>query len=476
MSIPSAQELMNPLLEAFHLAGGELLISDQENAVADLCGFNELDLSEMQTPSRSKLSYRLAWARNYLKRLGVISLVEKGKWRLTEKGATLSRIDGDIVSNISRALQQYSNSINGVEEELSVELTIEDIVEPFDPTLIRVESKPATLGQLISRIEHGEIDLAPAFQRKGGIWHEQAQSRLIESILVRIPIPAFYFDATDENNWVVVDGLQRLTTLRKFVVDKTLMLSGLEFLDSQLKGCRYDQLPRLFQRRIDETSVTVFLIEKGTPPQVKFNIFKRINTGGMPLSAQEIRHALNQGKVTELLESLASDKSFRQATYNSIRDDRMADRECVLRFLAFTVSFPVEYRESDFDGFLSEKMREINRLPQVEIELLSEKFRCAMNVAFSIFGRDAFRKPLALYGRRMPINKALFEAWSVNLGVLQDDEQAELMRRRDMLIGEHNMLYFDDAFVEAISQGTGDPVKVRKRFGSIRFIIQKVLK
>jgi len=366
----------------------------------------------------------------------------------------------------------YADGDTGVEEEET--LSDEIIKEPFDPTQIRVTPNTYTIDLLCIRIKEEELDLQPAFQRKAGIWKNGAQSRLIESMLIRIPLPAFYFDGTDDEHWLVVDGLQRLTAIKRFILDKTLTLEGLEFL-VELNGKGFDDLPRGFQRRILETQIIVYKIEKGTPANVKFNVFKRINTGGLPLSPQEIRHALNQGKATRLLDELAESQGFKLATDHGIRDVRMADKECVLRFLTFTVVPYTEYRVADLDGFLNEIMARINRMPDKEIDNLRNQFYRTMKASRQIFGNNAFRKYYGEGYYRYPINKALFEAWSVNLNKLSDKQLNELNNRRDLLKKKFAELMRNDDFERAVSQGTGDIKKVRIRFSEIERIIHEVL-
>ena len=369
--------------------------------------------------------------------------------------------------------RDVSDGGTGVEDEDS---SGPEILQPFNPAKIRVEPKPIIIDALIRRIRHGEIDMAPEFQRKAGIWKNDAQSRLIESLLIRIPLPAFYFDATNEDKWLVVDGLQRLTTLKRFVIDQTLPLSGLEFL-TDLEGHKYADIPRNYQRRIDESMITVYLIEKGTPPEVKFNIFKRINTGGLPLSSQEIRHALNPGPAQDFLRVLSESEEFQSAVGQSISDTRMADREFCLRFLAFALMPPDRYTtRDDLDTFLNSTMTQLNSLSKSDHAKLHARFKRSMSAAERIFGKYAFRKQFESDSYRYPVNKALFEAWSVNLDSLSDVQLEKAVRNPKKLNSDFiKLMNDDDQFIASITQGTGDPKKVRYRFNKIRTVLDSAV-
>jgi hypothetical protein len=348
-----------------------------------------------------------------------------------------------------------------------------EVRRPFDPTQIRVETKTQTIDNLIERMRHGEILLQPDFQH-AEVWKDSARSRLIESILIRIPLPAFYVDATNEDRWQVIDGQQRLSTIRRFVVDQNLRLQNLEFL-TEFEGLSFEELPQNLKRRIRETNITVYKIEQGTPEEVKFNIFRRINTGGLPLSAQEIRHALNLGKATTMLKELADTSEFASATDNGVAPDRMSDRECVLRFLAFMITDPAAYNEPEFDAFLSARMKDLNSMDDASLDRLAEQFQLAMRRAVDLFGKNAFRKIKGINSRRQPINKAVMEAWAVALAKLTREQFASLQTQKDQLLSEWIVVNNEPSFFNAVSQGTGDPVKVKLRFGTVQNLIGKVL-
>lgn len=345
----------------------------------------------------------------------------------------------------------------------------DESLEPFDPTKIRVKTKPMTIALLLKRIEYDEIDLAPDFQRHSDIWTLKAKSRLIESLLIRIPLPAFYIDATNDDKWIIIDGLQRISTFKNFILDKDIKLTGLQFL-KDLEKKNYDDLPRNYQRRIDETELTVYLIEPGTPSEVKYNIFQRINTGGLPLNPQELRQAMNPGQAINIIKKFAGLPEFQKVTNLSKRlKQRMHDHEFVLGFIAFKlISYENYPQNKGRNYFLHEAMKQINKIDSNLIEKIQEDFTIAMNAAYNIFGNTAFRKY-----QNSPVNKSLFEGWSVILSQLDTQQIEKLINNKAILKDKFKQQMEDDTvFLQSVSQASS---QVKHRFLKINQIVQEVL-
>jgi hypothetical protein len=368
---------------------------------------------------------------------------------------------------------------SGVEKE-----TVSDeglILEPFDPRLIDVTTETRSLDTLMKRLQADRIDLDPDFQRSRGIWSESKKSQLIESLLLRIPLPTFYVAEVEgdgglgDDSWAVVDGIQRLSTIAQFVIPKSvelpaLRLRGLQYLEKE-EGKTFAELPSALQLRVLESQFTMQVIRKTTPEPVKLNIFARINTGGVPLSAQELRHALTPGPARQLLKDLAQSEAFRNAVAHSVSPSRMADREMVLRFLAFRVQDPEHYRNQDLDYFLRAVMEGINSWTEATADKHRLEFALAMETSVRVFGDDAFRKRYSPQDPRRPVSKALFEAVAVAIAsVAERDGEAGIKRlvknaravRRGFV-----SLMADREFDRSVSQGTGDPPRVRYRFSKL---------
>lgn len=361
---------------------------------------------------------------------------------------------------------------HGVEAE-NLEGSAPEIVKPFDPTEISISTKTPTVDLVVKRLEHDEILLSPDFQRHPDIWDTTRQSRLIESLLLRIPLPVFYVAADEEGRWHVVDGLQRLHSIKKFVLDTKLKLRGMEYL-SRFESLTYDRLPRNMQRRIDETQLAFHVIDAGTRPEVMFNIFKRLNTGGKPLTPQEIRHALNPGPARDFVNALAVSEDFLRATDHSVSPRRMADRECVLRFIAFYCQDLAVYG-GHLDAFLVSAMKRLNSMDDSDKEELHQAFRRAMHLATVLFGNRAFRKPASRSGQRSVVNKPLFESLAVALAQIPKVSHDVLRKRRDVINRRYNELMEDRLFHDSISIGTQTTKQVNVRFARIRALIHGVL-
>lgn len=501
MPVPFFEDMMNTTLQALKSLGGEANIKEIEAKVAELLNLSDEDVLEVHRGNRTKLGYRLAWSRNYLKRVGLVSKAGRAFWRLSDEGKRTDSVNKDqVIRRIKTMDGRLSDDENKFDEydEAAMDEDMRDdldesiirdqynpgveyedthgteIVKPFDPKKIDITHKTLILESIFKRIVRNEINLFTDFQREGNLWDLTQQSRLIESILIRFPLPAFYFDGTNDDHWLIVDGLQRISTLKNFVVDKSQTLVNLEFL-GQFNGCRYDDLPRDLQRRIDETEITVHIINPGTPEEVKYNVFKRINTTALILEPQEIRHAINQGIPAQFVKELAGLDEFKTATCNTIKTHRMLDRDFVTRYVSFYLNSYNDY-QPDLDTFMNKSMARLKHLSENDRTIIKADFIKAMDAAYKIFGDDAFRKRFNRDDYRKPINKALFEVWSVSLAKLSSLDIESLVMKKDQLVdGFISFLNSDVAFSDALSSGTSDKSRVIKRFTAIEDLIQKTL-
>lgn len=365
---------------------------------------------------------------------------------------------------------------------------------PFDAEKISISNQVLSIEALIRRLNQGTV-YPPRIQRRGNLWNDGQQSRLVESMMLRIPLPLFYVAADDEDNWNVVDGLQRLTSIDRYIRKQEFSLSDLEFMREH-EAKKFDDLPQKMQNRILETQLSMAIINPSTPSEVQRNVFKRLNTGGLPLSAQEIRHALYYGFSANLLEELVESDWFKKATDHSVNDSRMGGREMVLRFLAFFLRGDQYPKNEDMDSFLSETMQILNLMPEglpkdklhkvfgdkyIEVNLVSKDiqeikdyFYLAMQRAHSLFGRFAFRKSPPGMDYRTPINKSLFEAWSVVLARMAEDDFGQLLDKKKILAQQmrREMYELDSGFENAISRNSHKMTGVTNRYKIIKRIVQ----
>lgn len=343
-------------------------------------------------------------------------------------------------------------------------------VIPFDPSKIDIKMDKITIASIIRRIENDELEFDSSFQRKAGLWNKKQKSQLIESIFLKIPLPAFYFDASDDDRWQIIDGLQKIGTIKEYVVDQSFALTGMEFL-KDLNGCKFNQLPRALQRRIEETNLNAYLVNPSTPKNVKFNIFKRINTGGLILEPQEIRNALYQGQASMFLLKMSQSAEFRKATDYSIKPDRMLDREFCLRFVCFT-QLDIEKEYTVLDEFLNKGMEYLSVVDAQTLNQVYFEFEYVMKVSNELFGKFAFRR-LNTEERRGPVNKSLFESWSLIILGLDDNDINSLKNQKDILRKNFTTLCDDYDFQNTIR--ASDKTSVKSRISKIQKMVNELL-
>ncbi|MDU9367222.1 DUF262 domain-containing protein [Klebsiella sp. 141203] len=370
----------------------------------------------------------------------------------------------------------------------------------------RITSKTPVLSLIFDRVHFGDIELQPDFQRKDRIWNNEKKSKLIESILLKLPLPVFYFgDRITEDRWVVVDGLQRITTIYDFMSGE-FKLSKLEILED-LNGKDFGELTRTEQRAIREYEITAYFIEMNKDStDLIVELFHRINTYGVKLSDQEIRSALNQGSSVKFLRYLSSKKEFKKATHGKVKSDRQKDMELCLSALAFIILGFKNYNFNSYDKFLSKAMGnlnlyKLNLINEKEVDLgnayisnecieylqIERKYLRALNLAYKVFGDLAFIKEIG--SNTSPISKQLYEVIIYYFYHLTDEQENSLLKQSDKLVDalysaiesnskdyatwdSQTYIEAERGFKDSISTSTGKKITILYRFNSFAKILE----
>lgn len=373
---------------------------------------------------------------------------------------------------------------NEYDDSLELDPSLESIEKPFDADKIRIDQEMLSVKYIVELIELGKLELNPDFQRYS-VWKEKKRkSLLIESLMLKIPIPAFYFYENEDGKLIVIDGQQRLTTIFEFVKDE-FKLTGLEYLDSECHGKVFSQLSSRYVDRIFRTQLAVNTLDARSPTTVIYEIFRRINTGGVSLKPQEIRNAIANKRVRAYLKELSSSYQFLRVTRNRIKIDRMDDQELVLRFIAFYLIYDynskrIDYYSNSIASLLDETLEKLNGFDRKELDRISKAFYNSMDKCYELFGNYAFNKLHIrddnFYRSIDVINKSLFTSFSVVLAGKEFNNTNLETYNNKMLLELAKTVDNDYLYERSLTVGTGDRRAILTSFSTTNIMIERVLK
>jgi len=361
-----------------------------------------------------------------------------------------------------------TTEIEGLEKTPTVNLG----AYPIDSVLIRSETR--TIFEIVRRIKQTKLfKLDPDFQRDF-IWDDKKQSKLIESCLMRIPLPVFYLAEGEDGSTIVVDGQQRLTTFFRYLGNQFALQELAE--ESGLNDKKFNELPPRLQNRLEDTQLILYLIDSKVPEEARLDIFERVNSG-VPLTRQQMRNALYSGPATQWLKEQAQFQIFKEMTNFSDKNRKeMRDREFVNRFCAFYLLGEGRYPgDNQMDEFLAESIKQMNKMPVSALADLANRFQTSMKNNQLVFGENAFRKPSEsiIIKRQNPLNVALFDVFSVYLVRYSEQEAKE---KSSQIKQVFRRLMADDDFYKAISGGTAAKRSIVNKFKAAKQAFEEVVK
>ena len=365
-------------------------------------------------------------------------------------------------------------------KENEIETDIGEYEIPIEKRKIFTESSDPTIKDLCDRIKKGRLIVRAEFQRQY-VWDNRPalKSKLIESVLLKVPIPIIYTAETEDGKEEVVDGQQRLLTFHHFL-DNLFRLSGLQIL-SDLNGKNYQNLPQKpmdLQTLVDNYPIRVIKILKESDQNIKFDIFERLNRGSVKLNEQELRNCIYRGDFNNLLKDLVQNETFLRLQNLSRPHRRMVDAERVLRFFAFCDRGEHNYK-SPLKKFLNDYMREKRNISVDEICSKSALFRKSVELCELVFGNVAFRRWHPGWNDQNPDG---YQDSTINEGIMDiqmygfmEYEKRDIAGKAQVMKDAFIDLVSEPEFVETIEIGTYDTNMVKRRtekwFSTLRGIL-----
>ncbi len=374
-----------------------------------------------------------------------------------------------------RLLGLYENYIAALSEGLELDDDVEKRVEKpgYGPDDIYVENKPFSISTIMELIKDGDLEVTPNFQRHF-VWDRTRQSKLIESILLGLPLPSIYLSQYSDGRLTIVDGLQRITTIQRFMNDE-LVLCNMEYFN-KCNGKKYSELrgilPVLQYRRFRQTQIMCFVIDYRSPEALKFDLFRRLNTGGKTLNDQEIRNCLSRPHLQTLLMNMVATEEFKKATSKSVKDTRMAAQESALRFIYFYDQYTEENPIGEYNGDIGDSLDRyveiLNKATKSELNQYIGFFQKSMQMAYDLFGENAFRKIDINRGKKYSINKPLMLAISVLLAHHYEEYKERVSVGINLTNELAQLLVNDSTLLKMITTSTTHKASINYTFYTLK--------
>lgn len=370
---------------------------------------------------------------------------------------------------------------------ITLKSNLESIQQKARERTVKTQAAEYDLDTLIKRIDNKSIKLDPDYQRRHR-WSMETSSRLIESLILNIPIPVVFISQdidVDEEvtgsgaRYTVIDGQQRLTAIYEFMKNK-FCLTGLETL-SELNGAFYTDLPPFLIRRLEERTIKCLRIDSTVDSQVKFDIFERLNTGSIKLEPQELRNVTARGAFNDAIKDMAKFPAFRTLIQVDSKNPeanakvkKMEDVELVLRFFSLRYE-GAEKIKKGFKEFLTSSLNEFNKLDAAEIKQKKQEFEAYTTFILDTLGSKAFSKWRMENGALKKVsnfNAAVFDAVMVGLALTTPSDDLNNQIIKDKLHNFQEQLFGSEVFFDAVTGSVNDVKKVTTR---IHFFVSHLM-